>query len=144
MKVDDFSRKRVFSVLACLTISIFLSSCASEGQRMINEGASPAYGHGYDAGCNSGKKAAGDIFSQFHKNVQQYQHSQDYRQGWDDGYNECKSEWISMNRQQELAIEQQRAADEHSLIKSMKKDNDQQYVPKLNAQEVEELNKLGH
>jgi hypothetical protein len=144
MKIDGFFQKRLFSVLACLAISIFLSSCVSEGQRMINEGASPAYGQGYDDGCNSGKKAAGDMFSQFHKNVRQYQHSQDYRQGWDDGHNECKSEWISMNRQQGLAIEQQRAADEHSLIENMKQDNAQQYVPKLNAREVQELNKLGH
>ncbi len=111
---------------------------------MMNEGASPAYGSGYDAGCESGKKAAGDMFAQFHKNVQQYQHNMDYRQGWDDGHEECKSEWVSMNRQQGLAIEQQRAADEHSLIENMKQNNNQQYVSRLNSQEIQELNKLGH
>ncbi len=133
-----------FPILVCIAASAILTSCVSEGQRMMNEGASPAYGSGYDAGCESGKKAGGDMFAQFHKNVQQYQHSQDYRQGWDDGHDECKSEWMSMQRQQGLAIEQQRANDEHSLIESMKQDDAQQYIPKLNAEEIRELNKLGH
>jgi hypothetical protein len=138
------SQKNFFSVILCLGITVMLTSCVSEGQRMINEGASPAYGSGYDAGCESGQKAAGDMFSQFHKNVHQYQHSYDYRQGWDDGHEECKSEWVSMNRQQSLAIEQQRATDEHSLIEDMKLDNAQQYIPRLSDQELREINKLGH
>ncbi len=84
------------------------------------------------------------MFAQFHKNVQQYQQSMDYRQGWNDGHEECKSEWLSMNRQQSLAIEQQRAADEHSLIESIKVDNNQRYVPDLSTREIQELNQLGH
>lgn len=110
----------------------------------MNEGASPAYAQGFDDGCSSGKKSAGDLFSQFHKNVQAFQHNQDYRQGWNDGHEECRNEWLSMNRQQQLSIEEQRAADEHSLIKSMKNDNNQQYLPKLSPKEIEELKRLGH
>ncbi len=52
--------------------------CTTEGQRLINEGASPAYGQGFDDGCSSGKKSAGDMFSQFHKNVLQFQYNQQY------------------------------------------------------------------
>ena len=144
MKIKTISQIKLFSVLLCLGISAILTSCISEGQRMMNEGASPAYGSGYDSGCESGKKAAGDMFAQFHKNTQQYQHSMDYRQGWDDGHEECKSEWVSMNRQQGLAIEQQRANDEHSLIEDMKKNNAQQYVPRLSSEELLEINQLGH
>jgi hypothetical protein len=103
----------------------------------MNEGASPAYAQGFDDGCDSGKKSAGDMFAQFHKNVQQFQHNQDYTLGWNDGH----EEWNSMNRQQRLAIEQQRAADEHSLIEDMKDDN-QRYVPRLSPAEIEELNSL--
>ena len=45
-----------------------------------------------------------------------------------------------MDRQQQLSIERQRATDEHSLIENM---NNQQDVPQLSPQEIEELNRLG-
>ena len=122
-----------------------MTSCVTEGQRLMNEGASPAYGQGFDDGCNSGKKSAGDMFAQFHKNVQQYQHKVDYQQGWNDGHEECLNEWISMNRQQELSIELQRANDEHTLIENM---NDRQMerdaMPSMNSEDIRILNTLGH
>jgi hypothetical protein len=144
MKVHALSLKRTLLVFACVGIAALLTSCATEGQRLMNEGASPAYAQGFDDGCSSGKKSAGDMFSQFHKNVQEFRSNQDYRQGWNDGHEECRNEWLSMNRQRQLSIEEQRAADEHSLIKSMEKDNNQQYLPKLTPKEIEELKRLGH
>ncbi len=85
------------------------------------------------------------MFSQFHKNVQQYQHNPDYQQGWNDGHEECQNEWISMNRQQQLSIEQQRANDEHKFIENM---NDRQMVrdsmPVLTPEEIRKLKTLGH
>jgi hypothetical protein len=144
MKFQALSQKRILLIFTCVGVAALLTSCATEGQRLMNEGASPAYAQGFDDGCSSGKKSAGDMFSQFHKNVQEFQHNQDYRQGWNDGHEECRNEWLSMNRQQRLSIEEQRAADEHSLIKSMEKDNNQQYLPKLSPKEIEELKRLGH
>ena len=49
-----------------------------------------------------------------------------------------------MNRRQELALEQQKIANEDSLIENMNRDKNQQYVPKLNTREVQDLNQLGH
>lgn len=149
MKSNLLSQKTVFSLLACIGVAVLLSSCATEGQRLMSEGASPAYGQGFDDGCSSGKKSAGDMFSQFHKNMQLFQYDQDYRQGWNDGHEECRDEWLSMNRQQRLGIEQQRAADEHSLIEHMndtydQQYYDQQYLPQLSPEEVEALNRLGN
>ena len=121
-----------------------LSSCVTEGQRLMNEGASPAYGQGFDQGCGSGKKSAGDMYSQYHKNVRQYQHNPDYRQGWDDGHEECQNEWISMNRQQRLGIEQQRAYDEHRFIENMdNRQMERDAMPVLTPGEIRVLNTLG-
>jgi hypothetical protein len=145
MKFIPFLPKTFLSILSSFAVLILLNSCVTEGQRLMNEGASPAYGQGFDDGCNSGKKSAGDMFAQFHKNVQQYQHNQDYRQGWDDGHAECRNERISMNRQQQLSIEQQRAHDEHKLIEKM---NDRQMerdaMPVMTPEELRILNTLGH
>ncbi len=145
MKCVILSRKFIYPMVSCMGILVVLASCVTEGQRLMNEGASPAYGQGFDDGCDSGKKSAGDMFSQFHKNVQQYQHNPDYQQGWDDGHEECQNEWISMNRQQQLSIEQQRANDEHKFIENM---NDRQMVrdsmPVLTPEELRKLNTLGH
>ncbi len=141
MKISFPPCRKVLLLFAFIGIAAFLFSCASEGQRLLKEGASPAYAQGYDDGCSSGKRSAGDMFSQFHKNVRLFQQNQDYRQGWNDGHEECRNEWRSMDRERKLYIEQQRANDEHSLIENMKK---QPYVPKLSPRQIEELNRLGH
>ncbi len=111
----------------------------------MQEGASPAYAQGYDDGCSSGKKAAGDMFAQFHKNVQEYQHNSDYRQGWNDGHEECRSEGISHMRQQEMTIEEQRAMDEHKRRELLdNQDMAREAMPDLSQEEINNLNRLGN
>ncbi len=129
-------------LLAAGLALLLLGGCGpSQGQRLVQEGASAEYGQGFDDGCASGKKSAGDMFSQFHKNVALYQHNQDYRQGWNDGHEECRSEWLSQYRQQELSIEQQKAYDEHRWLE---KQDARQSVPRLTREQIDTLNKLGH
>ena len=127
------------------TAGVLLTGCGgTEGQRLMQEGASPAYARGYDDGCSSGKKAAGDMFAQFHKNVREYQENSDYRQGWDDGHEECRSEEMSNMQQQEMAIEQERAMDEHKRIEQMEEsDMARDAMPDLSPQQLRDLNKLG-
>ncbi len=122
-----------------------LTGCGgTAAQRLIQEGASPAYAQGFDDGCSSGKKAAGDIFSQFHKNVSEYQHNSDYHMGWNDGHEECHNEGISSIQQQQLAIEHERAFNEHKRDEQMQyQDMVRNAVPDLNQEEIDTLNKLG-
>ncbi len=136
--------RTVLMALVCLCSLFFLAGCASEGQRLMQEGASAEYAQGYDDGCSSGKKAAGDMFAQFHKNVRAYQTNTDYRQGWNDGHEECKSEWMSSYRQQELGIQQQRAYDEHKWLENQeKRDAAKDAMPNLTKEQIDTLNKLG-
>ncbi len=139
-----FSAQRiVFFSIFCL-LPVLLLGCGSEGRRLMQEGASPEYAQGFDDGCASGKKSAGDMFSQFHKNVQAYRQTDDYRQGWDDGHDECKSEWLSNYRQQKLGIERQRAYDEHKWLKDRRNhDMVHDALPDLTPQQIRDLNKLG-
>ncbi len=134
-------------VLAILGgILLIQTGCGpSQGQRLVQEGASTEYGQGFDDGCSSGKKAAGDMFSQFHKNVRLYQQDTDYRQGWNDGHEECLNEWRSMERQQDLGIKQQRALNEQKwLEKKEEEDRARQALPKLNREQIDILNTLCH
>ena len=134
------------SFLFILTVTgVLLTGCGpTEGQRLLQEGASPAYAQGYDDGCSSGKKAGGNMFSQFHKNVHQYQGNGDYSQGWNDGHEECRSEQISSMRQQELAIEQQRAMDEHRWTEQQEdRDMARDAMPDLSPQQIHDLQTLG-
>ncbi|HEB51375.1 MAG TPA: hypothetical protein ENI89_12290 [Desulfobulbus sp.] len=133
-------------VLVALAGMLLQTGCGpTRGQQMTQEGASVEYGRGFDDGCSSGKKAAGDMFSQFRKNVGLYQQNADYRLGWNDGHEECMNEWRSMQRQQELGIEQQRAHDEHTrLERQEQKDMIQNALPRLDREQIDNLNKLGH
>lgn len=132
-------------VTSTAVVSLLTGCGGTEGQRLMQEGASPAYAQGFDDGCSSGKKAAGDMFSQFHKNVQEFQHNSDYRQGWNDGHEECRSEGISNMQQQELVIEEERAIDEHKRTEQLNnRDMIQDAMPDLNQQQIDNLNRLGH
>lgn len=145
MQTATFTRNNLLFVVASATLSLLLTGCGgTEGQRLMQEGASPAYAQGYDDGCSSGKKAAGNMFAQFHKNVQNYQDNADYRMGWNDGHEECRSEEISSMQQQKLATEQQRALDEHKWTEQLSDQNmARDAMPALTSGEIDDLNKLG-
>ena len=136
-------RKTLFPLTLATVVFLFTGCGPTDGQRLMQEGASPEYAQGFDDGCSSGKKAAGDMFSQFHKNVQAYRSTLDYRQGWDDGHEECKSEWLSNYRQQELGLERQRAYDEHQRLEKMNdRDMARDAMPDLSQKEIDQLNTL--
>jgi len=81
------------------------------------------------------------MFSQFHKYVGEYQNNPDYSQGWNDGREECRSEGISSMRQQELAIERERAMDEHKRTEKLDyQDMVRGAMPDLSREEINNLN----
>ncbi len=82
------------NLLAMLTISSLLVGCVTEGDILREKGYPRAYTEGYDDGCSSGKRAAGSMFDEFKKNVHRFQDDPDYHDGWKDGHDECKSQWL--------------------------------------------------
>ncbi|SDI47227.1 hypothetical protein SAMN05216189_1005150 [Pseudomonas delhiensis] len=60
----------------------------------------PAYADGYNAGCDSGRQAAGTITTgAFRKDVLRYLKEATYAQGWGDGYEQCRRPAESEERQ---------------------------------------------
>ena len=52
---------------------------------MLDEGYPPEFVDGYQAGCASGRSAAGEM-ARYQKALDRYDLESRYRQGWDDGY----------------------------------------------------------
>lgn len=73
-------------------LALGLSGCATTADNMRAQGYGPDYSQGYGDGCASGKNAGGSMFDQFTKNVNLYDSSSKYRQGWEDGYKVCLSQ----------------------------------------------------
>ncbi len=105
-------QKTVGIIVTLLFVILCLTGCASQKEMMIRQGYPPAYAEGYQDGCTSGNNAAGSIMDQFRKNVQQYQQDTNYRQGWDDGYKQCKAKQDAFQKQYQTTIEQQRLMEE--------------------------------
>ena len=101
-------RKSILVLSFALYASLGLTGCTSEKQAMLEKGYPPAYADGYDDGCNSGKKAGGDMFSQFAKNINRYDNDKTYQEGWDDGFKQCKSEQLALQKSIDQSIEQQK------------------------------------
>lgn len=80
-------------MVVILALPVFLAGCVTEGEVLRDKGYPQAYTEGYDDGCSSGKNAAGSMFDEFRKNVHRFQDDRDYHDGWQDGHDECKSQW---------------------------------------------------
>ncbi|VXD01685.1 conserved hypothetical protein [Pseudomonas sp. 8Z] len=63
--------------------------CQSLRQSMLAADYPPAFVDGFEAGCNSGRAAAGPLGG-FEKAVTRYQAEPLYAQGWDDGFRQCE------------------------------------------------------
>jgi len=85
-------KKTLLTVMTATAITFGFSGCASTAETMQAQGYGPDYSQGYGDGCTSGKKAGGSMFDKFKKNVDKYDNNHKYREGWEDGYKECKSE----------------------------------------------------
>ena len=90
--------KALFTLTAAVTLIWGFTGCASTADNMRAQGYGPEYSQGYGDGCDSGKKAGGSLFEQFKKDVNHYDNSYKYREGWSDGYRQCKSEEKQLER----------------------------------------------
>jgi len=89
---------QIFFATTTLAAMLAFSGCASTAETMQQKGYGPSYSKGYGDGCESGKKAGGGMFNDFRKNVDRYDRDYKYREGWEDGYRECKGEEKALMR----------------------------------------------
>jgi hypothetical protein len=79
--------------LLILTIAIVcLVGCATKEMYNPVMHMPVAYQDGYLAGCDCGFVAAGHPFFSFKKDAYRYLADSLYKQGWDDGFNVCKTQ----------------------------------------------------
>jgi hypothetical protein len=107
--------RTLLTLAAAATLAVGFTGCASTAENMRAQGYGPDYSQGYGDGCNSGKKAGGSMFDQFKKDVRKYDNNHKYREGWEDGYKECKSEEKELMH----SIE---SANRDAAIRGLKKD----------------------
>jgi len=84
--------KTLVKATVAVTLALGFTGCASTAENMKAQGYGADYSQGYGDGCDSGKKAGGSMFDSFKKNVNRYDNNHKYREGWNDGYKECRSE----------------------------------------------------
>ena len=107
--------RTLLTLAAAATLAVGFTGCASTAENMRAQGYGPDYSQGYGDGCNIGKKAGGSMFDQFKKDVRKYDNNHKYREGWEDGYKECKSEEKELMH----SIE---SANRDTAIRNLKKD----------------------
>jgi hypothetical protein len=108
-------RRTLLTLVAAAMLAVGFTGCASTAENMRAQGYGPDYSQGYGDGCDSGKKAGGSMFDQFKKDVRKYDSNHKYREGWEDGYKECKSEEKELMH----SIE---SANRDAAIRGLKKD----------------------
>jgi hypothetical protein len=86
------TKKILITLGVTIVIGLNFTGCASTAENMRAQGYGPDYSQGYGDGCDSGKKAGGSMLDQFKKNVDRYDNNNKYREGWEDGYDSCKSQ----------------------------------------------------
>tara|TARA_R110000850_G_scaffold132348_2_gene253393 strand:+ start:177 stop:548 length:372 start_codon:yes stop_codon:yes gene_type:complete len=80
------SRLRMAAVAVA---AVLLCACQNTREQMQAEGYPPAFIDGFEAGCSSGRQAAGALDA-FRKDVPRYLAAPLYAQGWDDGFRQCQ------------------------------------------------------
>ena len=88
--------RRPQATLAALLTALALVACGSIEEEMIEGGHPPAYARGYADGCSSGKAAAGGVFAESQKDASRYGANDQYTQGWDAGFEECRAAMAAM------------------------------------------------
>jgi hypothetical protein len=83
-----YSGGRLMAAFIC--IALLLSGCQSTRELLQAEGYPPAFVDGFEAGCSSGRQAAGALDG-FRKDVPRYLVAPLYAQGWDDGFRQCQA-----------------------------------------------------
>ncbi|MCQ4313746.1 hypothetical protein NAV33_17905 [Pseudomonas stutzeri] len=93
-----------------LLAGLSLAGCQNASQRLLAEGYPPEYVDGFDAGCGSGRQAAGAP-AEFSKDVPRYLSQPLYAEGWSDGYRQCQATQEAsggLSAWQDSALERQR------------------------------------
>lgn len=85
MKRSLFLGGIVLTVAAC-------SDTISSENALLQHGYSEVYVVGYHDGCQSGKRAGGDSFSQRARDETRYASGSDYKTGWDYAFVSCRDE----------------------------------------------------
>jgi len=136
--------KKVLTIAVIGAAAMMFSGCASTVENMQAQGYGPNYSQGYGDGCETGKKSAGDMFSQFKKNVNRFDNNSKYREGWKDGFRTCKSEFEQIERNtrsnsRNQAIRDSYKKESSNSLDSVAKDS----VSNLSAEDTKALQSLG-
>ena len=91
-------KKRITVVLLSLLALAGCSGLELQRDLMLKEGHPTPYVDGYIDGCPSGKAAGGNMYHRFTKNVMRFEVDSLYRQGWTDGFEVCRSEYLAWRR----------------------------------------------
>ena len=83
-------RGRSWLLIAGLFVAGLLGGCQSTREQLRAEGYPPAFIDGFEAGCSSGRQAAGALGS-FRKDVPRYLEQPLYAEGWEDGFRQCQA-----------------------------------------------------
>ncbi|WP_336512662.1 hypothetical protein [Stutzerimonas stutzeri] len=78
------------ALLAWLLVGATLAGCQSTAQGLLAAGSPPDYAAGFDAGCSSGRQAAGMLAS-YRKDPTRFRAQPLYADGWEDGYAQCQA-----------------------------------------------------
>lgn len=81
---------RLSRYLICALALLLVGGCESLREEMLARNYPLAFVDGFEAGCHSGRAAAGPL-GQFDKAVARYQNEPLYSQGWDDGFRQCEA-----------------------------------------------------
>jgi hypothetical protein len=73
-----------------------VAACGSVEETMIERGHPRTYAEGYAGGCASGKEAAGGLFAEASKDASRYDADEQYTEGWNDGFEECRRDMAVM------------------------------------------------
>lgn len=87
--------------LGIVMLILLVAGCAAQQlerkrEMLVSQGHPTEYIDGHIDGCNSGKKAAGNPYFSFAKDVKRFQTDTLYNDGWQDGFTICKSEYESI------------------------------------------------
>jgi hypothetical protein len=98
-----FARRFPTITPAALAAILALAACGSVRETIIERGFPPAYADGYADGCSSGNQAGGGLFYETRKDMTRYGTDRQYTQGWDTGFQRCRSEMAATVESDRLA-----------------------------------------
>lgn len=97
-----------------------VGGCESTHEHLLAQGYPPAFADGFDAGCVSGRQAAGSMSGDFRKDVPRYLKDAQYAEGWNDGFRQCQA----MLENQDRNEYRERHWDERERAWQQEKDRD--------------------